>query len=79
MPNKKTQPATKKKSQQSRRADPSRAPSGPLPPYGKAIRGAIARGDVHEMRRVAAAARKWLKDTQAALAAMEKSLRDLEG
>ena len=63
MPNKKTQPATKKKAQQSRRAGPGRSTSGPLPPYGVAIRESIARGDVREMRRMAVVARKWLKDT----------------
>jgi hypothetical protein len=44
-----------------------------------AIRDAIAGGDAREMRRVATIARKYLKDVQAALDAMEKSVRDLEG
>jgi hypothetical protein len=44
-----------------------------------AIRDAIARGDVREMRSVAATTRKWLKDVQAALDAMEKSVKALEG
>lgn len=80
MPNRKSKSSAKTKSQQSRGSGsrPLKA-SGPLPPYGLAIRDAIARGDVREMRRVAASARKYLKDLQAALDAMEKSLRDLEG
>ena len=80
MPNKKSKSSTKTSSQQPRRAG-SKAlkASGPLPPYGVAIRDAIARGNVGEMRRVAASARKYLKDVQSALDAMEKSVRDLEG
>jgi hypothetical protein len=72
--------ATKTKSKQPRRAA-AKAVSrgGPLPPYGVPIREAIAGGDVREMRRVAASARKWLKDVQSALNGMEKSLKDLEG
>ena len=50
------------------------ATSGPLPPYGEAIRQATARGDVAEMRKAAAAARKWIKDAQAALEKLEKKL-----
>ena len=78
MPSKKTQPTTKSK-QQSQQANSRLSTRGPLPPYGVAIREAIARGNAREMRSVAAAARKWLKDTQAALEEMEKSMRDLEG
>jgi hypothetical protein len=46
---------------------------GAMPPYGVAIREAVARGDKQEMRRVAAAARKWLKDVQAALDRLDKA------
>ena len=74
MPNKKSKSSTRTSSQKSRRAA-----RGPLPPYGVAIRDAIARGDVREMRRVAASARKYMKDVQVALEAMEKSVKDLEG
>jgi hypothetical protein len=77
MPNKQSKSSTKTSSKQSRRVSPKS--SGPLPPYGVAIREAIARGDVREMRRVATVARKYLKNVQAALDTMEKSLRDLEG
>jgi Domain of unknown function (DUF1843) len=47
--------------------------SGAMPPYGVPIQEAIARGDKQEMRRVAAAARKWLKDVQAALDRLDKA------
>lgn len=80
MPSKKTQVGSKAASRkQSRPAGGRASPAGPLPPYGVAIRDAIARGDAREMRRVAASARKWVKDMQAALDRMEKSLGDLEG
>ena len=45
-----------------------------MPPYGVAIKEALARGDVQEMRRVAASGRKHLKDVQAALARLEKAI-----
>jgi hypothetical protein len=48
--------------------------SGPLPPYGVAIRDALARGDQAEMRRVAAGARKHVRDVQAALDKLDKAL-----
>jgi hypothetical protein len=74
----------KKKSPSSKTTKPQRAnrkaasAGGALPPYGVPIREAIARGDVREMRQVAASTRKWLKDVQAALDRMEKSMKDLE-
>ncbi|HEV2863833.1 MAG TPA: DUF1843 domain-containing protein [Pyrinomonadaceae bacterium] len=52
---------------------------GPLPPYGVAIREASARGDVAEMRRVAASARKWIKDAQAALEKLEGRIEKVGG
>ncbi|HEV7473505.1 MAG TPA: DUF1843 domain-containing protein [Pyrinomonadaceae bacterium] len=72
---------TKKKSQPTPRRTASKAASlrGPLPPYGVPIREAMARGDVREMRRVAASARKWLKEVQSALDGMDKSIKDLDG
>lgn len=57
MPTKK--PSSSKKS--------STARIGPVPPYGIAIREAVARGDAAEMKKVAAAARKHLSDVQTAL------------
>lgn len=47
---------------------------GAVPPYGIAIRDAIARGNMAEMRKTAASARKYLKDLRAAVAALEKAL-----
>jgi len=80
MPNRKSQSSTKTTTRKSQTAKPSSlGAGGPLPPYGVAIRDAIARGDVREMRSVAATTRKWLKDVQAALDAMEKSVKALEG
>jgi Domain of unknown function (DUF1843) len=55
--------ATKKPSS----AKKSAARIGPVPPYGVAIREAVARGDGAEMRKVAAAARKHLSTVQTAL------------
>lgn len=52
----------------------ARPTSGSVPPYGEAIRQAAARGDQAEMRKTAAAARKWIKDAQAALEKLEKKL-----
>ena len=49
--------------------------SGPVPPYGEAIRGAIARGDAQEMKNVAASARKWITDAQSALTQLEGALK----
>lgn len=47
---------------------------GPLPPYGPPIKEAIARGNVAEMKKLAASTRKWLKDVQAALDRLEKAI-----
>lgn len=52
----------------------SAATSGAVPPYGVAIREAAARGDASEMRKVAASARKWINDAQAALTKLEEKL-----
>ena len=72
MPARKTAKKTTKKSSKSKAA---RVESGPVPPYGEAIRGAIARGDAQEMKNVAASARKWITDTQAALTQLESALK----
>jgi hypothetical protein len=55
------------------------ATSGAVPPYGEAIRQATARGDVAEMRRAAASARKWIKDAQAALDKLDQKLAKAGG
>ena len=67
--------STKKVPARSRAA----AIGGAVPPYGPPIREALARGDVAEMRRVAASARKWIKDAQAALDKLEQKLAKAGG
>jgi hypothetical protein len=56
----------------SRAASATRA--GTVPPYGEPIRSALARGDNAEMKRVAASARKYLREVQAALGKLDKAL-----
>ena len=56
-----------KKPPSSKKSSKSSARIGPVPPYGIAIREAVARGDAAEMKKVAAAARKHLTDVQSAL------------
>jgi len=63
-----------KKSSKKRAA--GRAESGAVPPYGEAIRGAIARGDTREMKDLAASTRKWLADVQSALEQLESNLEE---
>ena len=53
----------------------ARVESGPVPPYGDPIRKAIARGDQREMKNVAASARKWVADVQAALDQLDSALK----
>jgi hypothetical protein len=55
------------------------AAAGAVPPYGVAIREAVARGDASEMRKVAATARKWINDAQAALEKLEQRLAKTGG
>lgn len=50
------------------------ARGGAVPPYGPPIREAMARGDAAEMRKVAASARKWINDAQAALEKLEAKI-----
>ena len=61
---------TKKSSKKSLKAE-----SGAVPPYGDPIRQAIARGDAQEMKNVAASARKWMADVQAALDKLDSALK----
>jgi len=49
-----------------------KAASGQLPPYGDPIRGAMARGNLTEMKSLAARTRKYIAD-------LERALKDLEG
>ena len=53
----------------------ARVETGPVPPYGEAIRGARARGDVQEMKNTAANARKWVADVQAALKQLDSAIK----
>ncbi len=50
-------------------------PSGSMIPYGDPIRDAIARGEVQEMRRLAAATRKWIGDVQKGLARLDEAVK----
>jgi hypothetical protein len=51
--------------------------SGPIPPYGIAIRNAVARGDLQEMKNVGANARKFMADVNSALAELDKAIKKL--
>ena len=48
--------------------------TGPIPPYGVPIRDALARGNRQEMQKVAASARKYIKDVQSALDKLDSAL-----
>lgn len=65
-----TKKATKKSTTRAARPD-----TGAVPPYGDPIRKAIARGDAREMKNVAASARKWMADVQAALDQLDSALK----
>ena len=65
-----TKKAAKKSTKKATRPD-----TGAVPPYGDPIRKAIARGDAREMKNVAASARKWMADVQAALADLDSALK----
>lgn len=66
--------ASKKSAKKSASASPAATRTGALPPYGVAIRDALARGDAAEMKRVAASARKYVRDVQSALDKLDKAL-----
>jgi len=66
---------TAKKSGKKTTKKSARVPTGEVPPYGEAIRGALARGDAQEMRKAADSARKWLSEVQSALAQLESSMK----
>ena len=70
MPTRKKATATKKASTKK-----ASAATGPVPPYGEAIRGAVARGDAQEMKDVAANAKKWVADVQAALKQLDTAVK----
>jgi len=71
MPARKT---TKKAAKKSTKKAAARPDTGAVPPYGDPIRKAIARGDAREMKNVAASARKWMADVQAALDQLDSAL-----
>jgi hypothetical protein len=80
MPTRKKAPQSKKGStragKSSRKVSARTAvETGPVPPYGVAIREAIARGDAQEMRKLAASTRKWLSDVSSALDKLESSVK----
>ena len=66
-----TRKPTKKSTKKAGKAKATQPDTGPVPPYGEAIRGAIARGDAQEMKDVATGARKWVSDVQSALKQLE--------
>jgi Domain of unknown function (DUF1843) len=47
---------------------------GAIPPYGLPIYQSIKRGNVAEMKKQAAAARKWVSGIQTALDVLDKSI-----
>jgi hypothetical protein len=68
-----------KKAATTKKSAGSAAPQlGNLPPYGEPIRQAIARGDANEMKQVAASARKYVSDVQAALDKLDQALGSLK-
>jgi hypothetical protein len=69
MPTKTSKPAAKSQ----------KAPTGPLPPYGIAIKDAIAGGNVREMKALAARTRKYLADIERALKTLEGRIEKLGG
>ena len=66
---------TKKAAKKSTGKKATRPETGPVPPYGDPIRKAIARGDAREMKTVAASARKWMADVQAALDQLDSAMK----
>ena len=61
-----------------RKSKSVRSSAGQMIPYGDPIRGAIARGDVQEMRKLAADTRKWIKEVESALNNLERKIKSLE-
>jgi len=68
-------PAGKKASTKKSSKAAARPQTGAVPPYGEAIRGAIARGDVQEMKNTAASARKWVTDVQSVLKQLDGAIK----
>jgi hypothetical protein len=55
------------------------AAAGPIPPYGPPIRDAIARGDLKEMKALAASTKKYLANLEKAVKSLEARIEKLEG
>jgi hypothetical protein len=70
-----TRKAAGKKASTKKSSKAARPDTGPVPPYGDPIRGAIARGDVQEMKNTAASARKWVADVQSALKQLDSAIK----
>ena len=75
MPARKTSGKKSGAKKSSKKTSATAAASGALPPYGDPIRAAIARGDQREMKNVAASARKWMADVQAALDQLDSAMK----
>lgn len=76
MPSKKKAGAVKSTKKAAARSSVS---GGALPPYGDPINEAIVRGDVREMKKVAADARKWMANVQKALDKLDKAITKVGG
>ena len=74
MPARKPTKAGKKSTKKSSKSLAAKPETGPVPPYGEVIRGAVARGDVQEMKDLAASSRKWISDVQSALKQLESAI-----
>ena len=77
MPTRKRSTSTSKLARVSKKISATRGENGPVPPYGDPIRQAIARGDLQEMRKVAASTRRWLKSINTLLARLERQIEKL--
>jgi len=75
MPARKTSGKKSGAKKSSKKRSASAPASGAVPPYGDPIRQAIARGDQREMKNVAASARKWMADVQAALDQLDSAMK----
>ena len=70
-----TRKAAGKKASTKKSSKAARPDTGPVPPYGDPIRGAIARGDVQEMKNTAASARKWVADVQSTRKQLDSAIK----
>ena len=75
MPARKTSAKKSSAKKSTKRSAAAQPASGAVPPYGDPIRKAIARGDQREMKNVAASARKWMADVQAALDQLDSAMK----